>query len=104
MPVTTLDGAVIDCRYKGELHLRLRLHGSTNTTAVVVKDVYYHESVTANLLSLGALEEAGWAMNIETGNRRLVTPRRKRVQLSKSGNLYMVRHIAPQSAAHAHAA
>lgn len=103
MPIKLADGTVLTATYKGDLPLRLRTAGSSDSdsyAAVNIKDVYFHERFDANLLSWGCMKDDGWELHSTSAGTYLKTPGPdgKRVNASTRGRLTILEDAGSQRA------
>ena len=87
--VKVADSRYVSVSQVGTVHLRL-VSITGKTVCIPIKNVYYHPT-TANLLSVGVLEELGWVMHTEKHNSYVLTPSRIKVKMSTAGRIHVLK-------------
>jgi hypothetical protein len=82
--VEVADGSIVPAQYCGTVELRLKA-ASGKIVHVTMKDVYFHERFSANLLSWGTLCLQGWQLHSSELETYTITPSGEKVNLSTKG-------------------
>lgn len=80
--VAVADGRVVVAEHRGDVELKLRPQGKKQSVSILIRDVYFHESFTANLLGMMRLVKEGWVFHADQSGAYLLTPGGNKVQLS----------------------
>ena len=90
--ITMADGTKMFTTDVGSVSLRVWSEEKNNAVTTTIQDVYYHEKVTANLLSWGKLAKLGWILHSSDKGSYVVTPGKNRVPLSTRGQVLVMEH------------
>jgi hypothetical protein len=99
MPIAMADKTVVSAVYKGDMPMRLPVAGKeSKVISIVIRDVYYHERIDANLLSWGCMRLDGWQMHSTPDGTYVVTPKGSRINASTRGRLTILDDAGPERA------
>ena len=73
----------------------VKVAGRIEPIRLIIEDVYYHPSMTNNLLSTGMLRALGWEFHDTTAETYALTPNKERVTLSTKGRLSVMLGVSP---------
>jgi transposase InsO family protein len=96
MPLLMADNTVVSAVYKGDMPMRLQVAGKETKATVLIRGVYYHERIDANLLSWGLMRVDGWQMHSTPEGTHLLTPRGVRINASTRGRLTILEDAGPE--------
>jgi len=85
--IKVADGQIITCTKKGSVKLRVLSETKEGPVGFTIKDVYYHERFTTNLLSWGMLKSLDWEMHSNKNSTYVMTPGKNKVHLSTKGKV-----------------
>ena len=93
---------LVVCYYKGSVRVPLPdcigKDGKVATNrSKIIKDVYYHESFSTNLLSWVALKQLKWQLHSTHERTYLVTPENEEIDLSTEGKVLMIPRVKLQA-------
>jgi hypothetical protein len=98
-PIALANKSIVCAVYRGDMPLRLPVAGDEQKfTSVTIHNVYYHESIDANLLSWGCMRLAGWELHSSKSGTYVITPEGERINASTRGRLTIMDDAGPERA------
>lgn len=97
MPLLMANQSIVVATLIGDMPLNLQSADERHPKACteIVKDVYYHEKIEANLLSWDKMRRNGWELHSTKAGTDLVTPAGHRVKASTRGGLTLLEETKP---------
>jgi hypothetical protein len=96
MPLLMADNTIVNAVYKGDMPMRLQVAGKETKVSILIREVYYHERIDANLLSWGGMRLDGWSMHSTPDGTYLVTPKGTKISASTRGRLTILDDAGPE--------
>lgn len=96
--IQVADGRIVRTAYRGTVVVPIAVVDGRSMKATI-KDVYYHPSFSANLLSWGKLNVEGWQLHSAGADTHLLTPGGSKVSLITDNCISVLdgaEHVAPQ--------
>ena len=95
-PLLMANDAVVNSVWKGDMPLRLKEAGTDKIVRILIRNVYFHESIEANLLSWGDMRLDGWEFHSDLKGTHLITPKGTRIQASTRGRMTVLDDAGPE--------
>jgi hypothetical protein len=97
MPLLMANQSIVVATLIGDMPLSLQSADERHPKVCteIVKDVYYHEKIEANLLSWDKMRCTGWELHSTKAGTDLVTPAGQRVKASTRGGLTLLEETEP---------
>jgi transposase InsO family protein len=93
--VEVADGNRVMAQYSGTVDLKLQA-ADGKIVRITMKDVYFHERFSANLLSWGTLRRQGWQLHSSEHGTYTITPAGEKIIVSTKGRVSIF-ETAPSS-------
>lgn len=93
--VEVANGQYVSLTQQGAVEVWVKVAGRIEPIRLIIEDVYYHPSMTNNLLSTGMLRALGWEFHDTTAETYALTPNKERVTLSTKGRLSVMLGVSP---------
>jgi hypothetical protein len=88
--VEVANGGIVRASHRGRVVLPIAV-ADGRSVKVIINNVYYHPSFSANLLSWGTLKADGWQLHSVGSDTHLLTPGGSKVTLSMEDNVSVLR-------------
>lgn len=96
MPIQMADRAIVTAMYKGDMPLRLE--SAKGIVEVLIRDVYYHSKIEANLLCWDLMRRSGWQLHSAREGTHVIIPDGTRVEACIRGGLTLLIDEGPSQA------
>lgn len=89
--IEVANGASVRVTRRGTVHLHVNVAGENKTVRISVPNVYYHKTISSNLLSWDKLRLDGWEMHSDKKGTHVLDPSGQKLKLSTRGRVSILK-------------